>query len=240
MAIALDSANNGGYGAAGSATWAHTCTGTDLILFVGCATVDAGGDTVTGITYNGVAMTRVPTNGIANDGGDRRDYMYYLINPATGSNNVVITTTGTDIWGCSISYTGSHQTTPINGSAKQEGQASPITTSVTTTEDNCWSILWTGFNRQATASTGSTLRATNATVTSSRMFDSNGPKTPAGAQAMTTTIASDVGTQIQVAFAPSVAAGPSNLKTYNTNVKANIKTIDTNAIANVKTLNTNA
>jgi len=38
----------------------------------------------------------------------------------------------------------------------------------------------------------------------------------------------------------AAAAGPVNLKTYNTNVKANIKTINTNVIANVKTLDTNA
>lgn len=37
----------------------------------------------------------------------------------------------------------------------------------------------------------------------------------------------------------TVAAGPANLKTYNTNVAANIKTINTNPIANVKSLDTN-
>lgn len=35
------------------------------------------------------------------------------------------------------------------------------------------------------------------------------------------------------------ASGPTNLKSYNTNLAGNIKTIDTNAIANVKSLNTN-
>jgi len=35
------------------------------------------------------------------------------------------------------------------------------------------------------------------------------------------------------------AAGPANLKSYNTNLKANIKNINTNLIANVKKLNTN-
>lgn len=35
------------------------------------------------------------------------------------------------------------------------------------------------------------------------------------------------------------AAGPANLKSYNTNLKANIKSINTNPIANVKSLNTN-
>jgi hypothetical protein len=38
----------------------------------------------------------------------------------------------------------------------------------------------------------------------------------------------------------TVAAGPANLKTYNTNLKANIKTINTNPIANVKSLNGNS
>jgi hypothetical protein len=37
----------------------------------------------------------------------------------------------------------------------------------------------------------------------------------------------------------SVASGPANLKSYNTNLKANIKSINTNVIANVKSLNTN-
>lgn len=36
-----------------------------------------------------------------------------------------------------------------------------------------------------------------------------------------------------------VASNLTNLKSYNTNLKANIKTINTNPIANVKTLNTN-
>lgn len=40
-------------------------------------------------------------------------------------------------------------------------------------------------------------------------------------------------------FTVPPASGPSNLKTYNTNLKANIKTINTNPIANVKSLNTN-
>lgn len=40
-----------------------------------------------------------------------------------------------------------------------------------------------------------------------------------------------------LAYIPAV--GPTNIKSYNTNVFANIKSIDTNAIANVKSLNTN-
>jgi hypothetical protein len=38
----------------------------------------------------------------------------------------------------------------------------------------------------------------------------------------------------------TIPDGPTNLKSYNTNLKENIKSINTNLIANVKTLNTNA
>lgn len=38
----------------------------------------------------------------------------------------------------------------------------------------------------------------------------------------------------------AVVSGPSNLKSYNTNLKANIKSINTNLIGNIKSLNTNA
>lgn len=42
----------------------------------------------------------------------------------------------------------------------------------------------------------------------------------------------------QVFTVSTAAAGPANLKSYNTNLKANIKSINTNLIANVKTYNT--
>ena len=44
---------------------------------------------------------------------------------------------------------------------------------------------------------------------------------------------------IYATYTAGGAAGPANLKTYNTNVAANIKSINTNLIANVKSLNTN-
>lgn len=47
----------------------------------------------------------------------------------------------------------------------------------------------------------------------------------------------NAGAGIQYPFA---SAGPANLKSYNTNLKANIKTMNTNVLANVKTFDTNA
>jgi hypothetical protein len=45
---------------------------------------------------------------------------------------------------------------------------------------------------------------------------------------------------IAAIIAPTVASGPANLKSYDTNLKSNIKSINTNVIANIKSLNTNA
>ena len=44
--------------------------------------------------------------------------------------------------------------------------------------------------------------------------------------------------ELAVAFNYSGPAGPTNLKSLNTNLKANIKSINGNLIANVKSLNT--
>lgn len=54
-----------------------------------------------------------------------------------------------------------------------------------------------------------------------------------------TWVTSSLPKMLVASFPPSVASGPANLKSLNTNVKANIKSIDTNLIANVKSLNTN-
>jgi hypothetical protein len=49
----------------------------------------------------------------------------------------------------------------------------------------------------------------------------------------------DAGDGYVSTFSVTIPLGPSNLKSYNNNVKANIKTINTNLIANVKSLNAN-
>lgn len=45
--------------------------------------------------------------------------------------------------------------------------------------------------------------------------------------------------KLDIDFTAGGAAGPANLKTYDTNATANIKTANTNTIANMKTMNTN-
>ena len=142
MAIAFDAAANGRVTDT-SLTFAHTCTGTDLILFVGVGIRNQSNDIVSSITYNGVSMTRVPTNGyVAETTGNDSAYLYYLINPATGANNVVITISESqDMMGVSTSYTGARQSSQPDASNKSTSAGTDtITTSITPVASNCWAV----------------------------------------------------------------------------------------------------
>lgn len=206
MAIAFDIATNvTSTGSSTTHTYAHTCTGSDRILFASIATLnDAGNDTVTGVTYNGVAMTRINT--ARTTGFAWRGYLYYLIAPATGSNNIVATKTGTtgQMYGSSASYTGALQSGVPDASNTADTSGSPATVSVTTVADNCWAVL-TGGNVDAefAASTNSTKRNTGNPAT---LFDSNANISPAGSFSMTLTYAGTRQYELLMAsFAPSVA-----------------------------------
>jgi len=92
-----------------SLTWSHTVSGSDRVLFVGCANRAAQ---PTGVTYNGDAMTSVFT--------DDRVGTYFvsgwvLINPDTGTHDIVVSYSGSteERGGYGLSFTGAHQTTAV-------------------------------------------------------------------------------------------------------------------------------
>lgn len=233
MAIAFDAATKSS-GTGTSITYAHTCTGSNLILFV---LAYGYPNPATGTTYNGVAMTRV-TDQIMNAGGPYIS-VFYLINPATGSNNVVVSGAGLEGSSCA-SYTGVKQSAqPDAFDSAQVDSASGVTDSITTVADNCW--IFSGCqvpngSANPSPSAGWTERGTGGLAY--QAIGDYGPKTPAGAQSITWTFGvTDRGATIEVSFAPVVAAGPANLKTWNGLAKASVKTVDGLAIASVKTIN---
>ena len=233
MAIALDSASTYKTQFPGtSLTWAHTCTGSDLILIV-TVTVEQG-DRVTGVTYNGVAMTQ----GIKAANGVPYLYIYYLVNPATGANNIVVSvSSSSDIHAASASYTGASQTgqpdatNSVNEVAIASGDH---TVSLTVVAADSWLVAT--YN-SLTAGPVSAVNGVNraGTYDQGALFDSN-----AAVAAGTQTIgmhwnALDSHTIIGLSFKP-VAAGPANLKTWDGLAKASIKTINGLAIGSVKTV----
>lgn len=212
--IAFDAAVNGGIVNPGtSRTWSHTCTGSDRILFVAVfgdlLTSDATGAKITGATYNGVAMTLLdkvtpPAS------GERWLYLYYLINPDTGANNVVVSASSSIvIAGNSASYTGVNQSGQPDATNKGTASSTTsITRSLTTIADNCWTFMaGKASGGNVTAGSGSTMRSTENNDLG--IFDSNGAITPAGSTSMTMNSSiTTVFSAVMASFSPSGGGAP--------------------------------
>lgn len=100
----------------------HLTAGAERVLVVGVEWNSAGQAivrTVTGVTYNGVAMTQAIHRGYGYLGSD----LWYLVAPALGNNYVEVTFSGeVDLAVCgSVSVTGANQSSPISNTNWAEG-----------------------------------------------------------------------------------------------------------------------
>lgn len=203
--IALDTSTDGGTGTT-SLTFSHTCTGSNLILFVAAdGNQTAGGNVLTGITYNGVAMTQVTGSPIAKAG--RWFYLFYLVGPATGAHNVVISNPGSDYTaGSAVSYTGALQSgQPDATNTSQANGVTHNTVTVTTIKDNCWVVAASRGTANPVADSGTTIRVVMGNACS--LVDSNGPKTPAGGYTLGLTFDSTDNAFIAASFSPFPSEG---------------------------------
>jgi len=238
MAIAYDTTTQGEQTGT-SITQSHTCTGSDRLLLVGVTPGEAStSDIITGVTYNGVAMSLIDkqaeTSGIT-------VYIFGLVNPASGAHDYVISSSSSvAIKYCGVSYTGVKQTGLPDSVAKGTDADTSITMTTTTVADNCWLASVLSKHRNDSAGANTTRRGISASDNFA-FYDSNGAKTPAGSYSLNSTLTGSPPTDtayVVISFAPYVApVGPANLKTRNGVVKANIKTINGVPIANVKSLN---
>lgn len=239
--IALDSNTAMTSSASGSLThtFSHTCSGSDRYLTVPAYDVTVG-DTVTGVTYNGVAMTQLSkaTRGANN----RYIYMYGLVAPDTGTHDVVITRTGTTsvLMGGAISYNNVNQSTPTDGTDTDNGNVSTITSTIVTTVDNCAIVgVCIYASGSQAAGTGTIVLSSN-DIVSALQSDTLALGT-AGSKTIVSTGTSSEAGQCAVALRPiggAAPSGPAKLKTLNTIVKASVKTYNTTTIAKLKTLDT--
>jgi len=116
-------------GSGTSATIAHTTAGTNRLLVVGVTTAGAAGTNPSGVTYNSVVMTNA---GTTDDGAGTGVSLWYLVAPATGANNVVVTFSGSPSYTVGIeSFTGVHQSTPVGGSTSATGTSTAPSVAVT-------------------------------------------------------------------------------------------------------------
>lgn len=180
MAIALDVATNGSFVDPGtSRTWSHTCTGTNLVLVVGTMT-QSGSDVVTGITYNTIAMTRATLSTLASAG---TTYLYTLVAPSTGANNVVASLSSSVSSGfLSASYTGCAQTgQPDESNSGTSTAAGSVTVSIGSQAAGSWIVGVANANLGSAsgyiAGSNTTIRVTNDGYGRFVLVDSNGNTT---------------------------------------------------------------
>jgi hypothetical protein len=109
VALAFDACTMDQHGSATSNTFSHTCSGSDRILYVFLNTRFS--DLSTGVTYGGVAMTKL---GFVNDPNSLTSAtLYRLVDPASGANNVVASFSSARTGlSTAISFTGGDHTTP--------------------------------------------------------------------------------------------------------------------------------
>lgn len=159
MAIAFDAVGptNAWTGGATSLTFSHTCTGDNRLLLVGFLTNNST-DVITGVTYNSVAMTRLKEQ----DHGDGyRNYVYGLIAPATGANNVVISASSSSvIYAVSASYTGVSQSTLPSNVLGKAMDGATWTETINIGTANSWAVAFVRCNSDFAAASPDTERGT--------------------------------------------------------------------------------
>lgn len=202
MAIAVDATASGSANST-TLTVSHTCTGSDLVLVVVCYA--ANGDQITGVTYNAASMTQAAKITDVNNTG----YIYYLVDPDTGANDIVVTASASQVLGlCSCSYTDADvEVTPSTSTDKAGGTSvTSLTTTINTGDADSWHVAGCGNQRDPEAGTNAFERVESSF--NFDMFDSNGTIGTTGNHSMTCTFTS-VNKQHMCAMAliPHAASG---------------------------------
>lgn len=189
--ITFDAASGSGYKTASSTySWNHTCAGTDRYLVVGISMLSVIGSSVTGITYNGVAMTFLGSR--ASVSGAVRVELWGLVAPATGTNSIAVTlSAGLDSIGSASSYNGVHQVSPAEGeadaSATNVGAADATVNVVTVAVGDMVVDIVATDDTAITVGAGQTSRNNQTGALGSGAMSSEGPISPAGSVTMSWT-----------------------------------------------------
>lgn len=173
FAIAFDAVGSNNAGSTSPTTANVTVSGSNRLMMLRTGSVS---DTDTAYTYNGDGFTAVPSGKSSYLGAAREGVaLYYLIAPDTGTNSLSVShsSNGKRIWG--VSYTGAHQSTPIDSSTNAAPGGAATTTSPTTTvvAANCW--LFAGVSTdQGGETAGASTTERGSAAGGSITVDSNG------------------------------------------------------------------
>ncbi len=204
MAIARNSSADLGLQNPGNPyTASYTCgSGANRLLVV--SSFHASTDVITGATYNGVAMTLV---GKIQNPGDRWLYMFYLLAPASGANNVVINDSAGGVLGHAYAedYTGVLQSGQPDASGTNSASSATVSKAITVVAANCWIVA--GLREDAGVATVWTGAASLQANGGGHSADSNA--TVATGSVTTTAVSAGAGNSalIVASFAPDTGGG---------------------------------
>lgn len=206
MAIAFDASVSGPSGGAGPHTFSLTTTGANIVVIVGCL---ADG-TITSVTYNGSALTAINSRAAGN--GYTMYTFALALGAGLGAKNVVVTkNTATDMYPIAASYTGCSQTgIPDASFTMLDTTHANFAITWNTVADNAWqyAFLYNISGSGGQNAGANTLDRQNNTFAGVQLFDSNGPRTPAGSNSLNVTVVFTENTACAAfSLAPPAAAG---------------------------------
>lgn len=152
MAIAFDVESESGVQSASSWSQSHTITGANPFLWVQILSVDTpvgiGAPTATAVDWGGASLLKLDTQTMAFTGINFDTYLdvWYLKAPGTGTKNINVTMSRAAgasgaARGTGMSYTGVHQTSPIdNHTPGTSGSNSIFSLGTTVIASNGWLI----------------------------------------------------------------------------------------------------
>jgi hypothetical protein len=180
MANAFDASSSDFSNSAQTRSWAHTCTGSDRFLWVGVMTLSSR--SVSSVTYNGVSLTSLPRSG-----GAQPVQLWYLANPASGTNNIEVSigSPNSFIYSVAASYTGVNASGQPDAQSTANSTGTSVTTTLTTVADNSWAILVARNEDSGDTDAGTNCTERVAGGAFMQLYDSGGPITPAGSFSMT-------------------------------------------------------
>lgn len=235
MAIAFDASSQGTAGnPVTSITWSHTCaSGAVLVVQAGSGATN----TISGVTYNGVAMTAVDsytdtTNALKNTS-------WILLNPASGANNIVVSASLGLILGEGQSYTGASTTANPSTFAHAVGLTAGLP-SVSVTNTTGGALVGFGYksNSATNGVTGGTERQHDAAVTNGGWGDVLGAGSGSQSYEITFSVnGGNFGYAVQAMVLQLPTAGPANVKTFDgVTQSTGIKTYFGLALASTKSV----
>jgi hypothetical protein len=233
-AIAFDAKTHqtDGGGAVASKTVAHTVTGSNPYLIDFNEGTNAAADRITGVTYNAVSMSsQQSTKG---DSG-RFISTFVKANPSTGTNNLIISSSPSDIIGASIiSLSGAQQTdTPDSKNTATSASTASLSVSTTVVAANSWLVAFS-HGTCLTAGAGTNVRS-ETTADGYVSGDSNGTVSTGSQSLVFTNGAAGAVTALILSIAPASNAYTQTL-TETPTISDTIKKATTRVLTQTLTL----